>query len=501
MALYCPKFKYLSTSDILTHPDDYIDTVVTIIGRLSKLSVQKKRIFGAIVDGSESTGLQLILTRKAEDEAFDAMASASIGSSIKVKGTIIISPGSGQSVELSVLEFNVISKLEKTDSYQYGSTMHKSSKVASERQHKWKTRLQDIRKDTYGRFQDKVFQAIMRIRSRSELALMQFFIDQGMIRIDTPLLTKSDCEGAGETFQVTTLKLTKSGSDNDAVSKGGITVNYTEDFFKTSAYLTVSGQLEAEAAAREFTKGVFIFGPTFRAEQSHTSRHLAEFWMLEPELCLESFSQLMDLEESMVRCVIMYLFEHCLVDLTFLDKTSSAGLIDSLKKITESDFKRITYTKAIQILTDAEFKDKPDSIYWGMDLPSVCERYICEKHFDMCPVFVTSYPAKLKSFYMKTDVVTIGTDKETCQAVDLLIPGIGELCGGSMREDDHDKLIRRMAEKSVPLDELKWYTDLRKEGGHATGGFGLGFERFVMLVTGISHIRDTIPFPKYPGHL
>ena len=491
------KFHTKTISDILKSPTDYIDKDITITGRITKLKRQKKRVFGTVCDGSESVGLQFVLTL---EESSKILEDCTIGSSVKVSGIIVESPARGQYIDMVLKDLILISKLEKSECYKYGSSMHKR-KTEDE----WQTRLIDIRKDTYGRYRDKVLQSIFRIRSKAITALTLFFDKQGFVKVDTPLITKSDCEGAGEMFQVTTLDLGKLKSSDVSDHR----VDYSQDFFKSKSHLTVSGQLEAEALAQTLGK-VWTFGPTFRAEDSHTHRHLAEFWMLEPELVLSDFSKLLDLEESMVRCCISYLLEECKKDFKHLEKTISPGLISKLISIRDHDFKRITYSEVIDILKDETvvFTDKPDTIYWGMDLSSECERYICEVYFDGSPVFVTSYPVELKSFYMKEDSVSgdeskcsDGSDRSTCQAVDLLVPGIGELCGGSMREDDPEKLISRMKEKSIPLDDLSWYVDLRKEGGLPTGGFGLGFERFVRLLTGAKHIRDVIPYPRYPGHI
>ncbi len=486
--------------EILVKGERMVGQTVTVTGRLTRFRVQGRwRIFGTMCDGSEHVGLQFVKFVKFVDGLSDKLQElvdhGSPGASLTVSGEIVKSPAKGQEIELVLTDFTVFSFIKDKDSYKYGtSAMKKKTPV------QWAAHMKSMRHDTYMRFRHKILQALMRVRGKLKYALYRFFEEQGFTQVDTPLLTKSDCEGAGEMFQVTTLPL-----DGVPLTKDG-KVDYSKDFFASEAHLTVSGQLEAEALAQVLGK-VFTFGPTFRAENSQTSRHLAEFWMLEPELVFSEpdldarFSRLMDLEESMVKFVLGHVFEYCRSDLEFLESTLSPGLVERLTLVRDSEFGRVTYTEAIEILKKAvaegkEFEEQP---VWGMDLGSEHERYLSEQVFKK-PVFVTHYPQDLKSFYMKADE-GCAIDRVTCQAVDLLVPGIGELCGGSMREDDPEKLIAVMEKKGVPTEDLRWYIDLRKDGGLPTGGFGLGFERLVFFVTGVSSVRDVIPFPRFPKHI
>jgi asparaginyl-tRNA synthetase len=485
----------------LEQGDKLIGKEIEITGRLTRFTTQSKIIFGALSDGSCPEELQFIYEIKADVEQptgiTELIERVKTGSSVTLFGRIVKAPPKAkQVIELYIKDVKVISIVREPDTYPYGlSAMKKRSKED------WTEYLKSIRSDIHRRFRHKIMSSIMRIRGASKSALFEFFTSLGFVSSDSPILTKSDCEGAGEMFTVTGFKL------DDIAHKDDGTIDYSKDFFGSEAHLSVSGQLEAESLAQVLGK-VFTFGPTFRAEDSHTPRHLAEFWMLEPELVFPQydiehrFQSLMDLEESMVKCVIGYLFEKCLDDLKFLDSTCSPMLIEKLSKILDESFARVTYTECIDILSKKvadgyQFEDS--KIFWGMDLASEHEKYLCEKEFKK-PTFVTHYPQDLKSFYMKADL-GCALDRQTVQAVDLLIPGIGELCGGSMREDDPDKLVEVMKKKGVPTKDLQWYIDLRYDGGLPTGGFGLGFERLVTFVTGAPSVRDTIAFPRYPKHL
>jgi len=480
---------------------------ITVTGRLARVRDQRKFVFGELGDGTESAGLQFIYHFPESDDPddrsgvpagiLDMIERAKTGSSVTLSGTVVKAPERAtQLVELVLDDATVISIVRDPDAYPYGRSAMKRRTPEV-----WAEYLKSIRPDVYRRFRHKIMAAIMRIRGEAAAELVLFFRRLGFFKADSPLFTKSDCEGAGEMFQVTTLPL-----DDVPKTKDGH-VDYSKDFFGCEAHLTVSGQLEAEALAQVLGK-VFTFGPTFRAEHSQTSRHLSEFWMLEPELQFTEgdvearFHRLMDLEESMVKCVIAHLLDKCRGDLEFLDSKISPGLVDRLTAVRDSPFGRVPYTECIDILQTAvadghEFEDT--DIFWGMDLASEHERYLCETVFAK-PMFVTHYPQDLKSFYMKADD-GCEADRVTCQAVDLLVPGIGELCGGSMREDDPDKLVAVMHKKGVPTEDLQWYIDLRYDGGIPTGGFGLGFTRFVAFVTGATSVRDCIPWPKYYTHI
>lgn len=484
-----------TVTDILRDGLTLVDATVTLTGTLTRFRAQKGRIFGHLGDGSGPTSIQFLYFEKEGtiDPVKVALLSdqGSAGASIRITGIIKESPAKGQDIELVLTDFKIIDIVRDPGTFQYG---------VQKKGIDYKIRLDTIRQDTHGRFRDPVQQAIIRVRSALEFAIYKFFVSQGFFKIAPPILTSSDCEGAGEMFGVTTLTLEDLPFGEDGE------IDWSHDFFKKPANLTVSGQLEAEAMAQRMGK-VFTFGPTFRAENSTTRRHLAEFWMMEPEMVftdpdtLTRFSQLLDMEESMLKDVIRYVLDVCVDDMTFLDQTLSPGILDQMTGISDCDFIRMTYTEAIDILTQAVADGQvfeESIIEWGMDLASEHEKYIVDLHG--VPVFLTHYPQDLKSFYMKADE-GCSDDRRTCQAVDLLVPGIGELCGGSMREDDPDKLIGVMDKKDVPTDELAWYIDLRRDGGLPTGGFGLGFERLIRLVTGATNIRDVIPFPRFPGHI
>lgn len=479
----------------------FIGEELSFVGSLRRYRFQKSKLFGHLDDGSTPNPLQFFYSvdgGELSDETIEVLKNdVSVGDSVRVTGILKESPKVGQAYELVLTAFELIDSVRERDTFQYGVV--KYEKDPTIRAEKWQQRLTLIRQDSFGRPRDQLIGCIMRMRSQIKFAVMAYFIKHGFIQIDTPIITESDCEGAGEMFNVTTLDLSSIPMEDGQV-------DYSGDFFGKEAKLTVSGQLEAEAWAQRLGK-VFTFGPTFRAEKSMTSRHLAEFWMMEPEFVLgfgsimERYHKLLDLEESMVKYVIDHVMKCCMGELEFIEKTASPGIIDQLTEILHFDFIRMSYTEAIDMLQDAVSGGhvfETSEIVWGMDLGSEHEKYVVEQHGG--PVFLMHYPQELKSFYMKADE-ECDEGRETCQAVDLLVPGIGELCGGSVREDDPDKLISVMEKKGVPTDQLEWYIDLRRDGGKPTGGFGLGFERFVRFITGIANIRDVIAFPRYPGHL
>ena len=496
---YCTFKSQQTIKDLLEKGLDAVGENVRITGHLSRFKHQKNMIFGELTDGSCSSGLQFVyqINEQLSLGIQDLIDRAQTGASITLSGNIVTAPPKAtQDIELSLTDAKVISVIRNADTYAYGtSSMKKRTHT------QWDEYLRSIRSDTYGRFKQQNMSAIMRIRGKCQAILIKFFDTLNFVKTDSPLLTRSDCEGAGEMFTVTTLPL-----ENVPKTPDG-RVDYSKDFFGEEAHLTVSGQLEAEALARVLGR-VFTFGPTFRAENSHTSRHLAEFWMLEPELVFDDidlekrFSSLLDLEESMVKYAVSELLQKCMDDFKLLDSTCSPGIIEKLEKTLSTSFERITYTECITILEKAisngkQFEDV--NVFWGMDLASEHERFLCEEVYDK-PIFVTHYPQDLKSFYMKADN-DCPSDRKTCQAVDLLVPGVGELCGGSMREDDAEKLLSVMSDKKIPVKDLQWYVDLRNDGGLSTGGFGMGFTRFISYVTGVNSVRDTIPFPRYPGKI
>lgn len=346
--------------------------------------------------------------------------------------------------------------------------------------------MEYLREIAHLRARSNLFGAVFRVRSKLAFAIHQFFQEKDFQYVHTPIITASDCEGAGEMFRVTTLNL-----ENPPRQKDGL-VDDTKDFFHKASYLTVSGQLEAEAFACSLGQ-VYTFGPTFRAENSHTSRHAAEFWMIEPEIAFCDIHGDMDLAEEFVKYLIAHSLENCNEDLELFNKFVDKGLLDRLKFVLEKPFQRITYTKAVEILKNSKQKFDYD-VSWGANLQSEHERYLTEEHFK-CPITVYDYPASIKPFYMRKN-----DDGKTVAAMDVLVPGIGEIIGGSQREERMEVLLNNLKEANLPEKEYWWYTDLRKYGSVPHSGFGLGFERMLMFVTGMNNIRDVIPFARTPGH-
>ncbi|PKA97611.1 asparaginyl-tRNA synthetase [Flavobacteriaceae bacterium MAR_2009_75] len=440
--------------------------------------------FIALNDGSTLGNIQCVVDFENFEE--NLLKRINTGAALKIVGTLVESQGRGQNVEIQVKEIQVHGE---ADPEVYPIQPKKHS-------------LEFLREKAHLRVRTNTFAAVMRVRSALSFAIHQYFRENGFYYFHAPIITGSDAEGAGEMFRVTTLddkspKLTHNGS-----------VDYKEDFFGKETNLTVSGQLEAEAYAMALGK-VYTFGPTFRAENSNTSRHLAEFWMIEPEMAFFDLDANMDLAEEFIKGVISYVLEHCEEDLQFLEKRlldeektkpqaerSEMALIEKLKFVAENSFKRVSYTEAIDILRNSKPNKKKKFQYpineWGADLQSEHERFLVEKHFK-CPVILFDYPAKIKAFYMR-----LNEDGETVRAMDILFPGIGEIVGGSQREERLDVLKEKMAELNIPEEELWWYLDLRKFGSAVHSGFGLGFERLVLFATGMSNIRDVIPFPRTP---
>ena len=441
--------------------------------------------FIALNDGSTNNNLQVVAPLGQFDEAI--LKRLTTGACIKVTGEIIPSLGKGQQVELRAASIEI---LGDSDPEKYPLQPKKHS-------------LEFLRDIAHLRFRTNTFGAIFRVRHSLAFAIHKFFNDRGFVYLHTPIITSSDAEGAGEMFKVTTLPL-----DGTAPKNNDGSVNFKEDFFGRSTNLTVSGQLEGELAAMAFSD-VYTFGPTFRAENSNTTRHLAEFWMIEPEVAFNDLEDNMNLAEDFIRYVIKYAMDKNKEDLNFLNQRlteeenqkpqaerSEMGLLDKLSFITNNNFKRLTYTEAIDILKESNHNKKKKFKYliegWGVDLQSEHERYLVEKHFKR-PVILTDYPKEIKSFYMR-----LNDDGKTVAAMDILAPGIGEIVGGSQREERLGKLTERMAEMNIPASELSWYLDTRRFGTCPHAGFGLGFERLVQFVTGINNIRDVIPFPRYP---
>jgi len=443
--------------------------------------------FVAVNDGSAQANLQVVLPDNLLPD--DELKNITSGAAVEATGKIIPSQGKGQKVEMEVTAFRVIGKCNPEE---------------FPLQLKNRPSLEYLREIAHLRFRTNTFGAVFRVRHSLAFAIHQFFNDKGFVYLHTPIITASDAEGAGEMFQVTTLPM-----ENLPKTKEG-KIDYQEDFFGRSANLTVSGQLEAELAAMALGE-VYTFGPTFRAENSNTTRHLAEFWMIEPEVAFNDLKDNADLAEEFIKYLIRYVLEHNAEDLAFLDnrqkeeekqrpqnERSEMGLLEKLNFVVQNEFERITYTQAIDILLQSKPYKKKQFKYdvaWGIDLQSEHERFLVEKHFKK-PVIVTDYPKDIKAFYMR-----MNDDGRTVAAMDILAPGIGEIVGGSQREERLDVLTQRMAEMQVPAEEMYWYLDTRRFGTAPHAGFGLGFERMVLFATGMSNIRDVIPFPRTPQNV
>lgn len=440
--------------------------------------------FIALNDGSTLSNLQCVIDFEATDEAL--IKKISVGAAIAVEGTLEESQGKGQAIEIQVSSIKI---LGESDPETYPIQPKKHS-------------LEFLREKAHLRVRTNTFSAIMRVRAALSFAVHQYFTQNGFVNVHTPIITGSDAEGAGEMFRVTTLD-----GKNPPLNEDG-SINYKEDFFGKETNLTVSGQLEAETYAMALGK-VYTFGPTFRAENSNTSRHLAEFWMIEPEMAFFDLNDNMDLAEDFIKSVISYVLENCKEDLVFLDQRfndeekqkpqaqrSEMTLLEKLKFVTENNFKRVSYTEAIDILRNSKPNKKKKFDYiieeWGADLQSEHERYLVEKHFN-CPVILYDYPANIKAFYMR-----MNEDGKTVRAMDILFPGIGEIVGGSQREERLEVLQERIKALDIDEKELWWYLDLRRYGSAVHSGFGLGFERLVQFATGMGNIRDVIPFPRTP---
>lgn len=440
--------------------------------------------FIALNDGSTLQNLQCVVEFEQYDPA--VLKQISVGAALKLQGDITPSEGSGQKYELKVTAIEV-----------YGTSDPETYPIQPK-----KHSLEFLREKAHLRVRTNTFSAVMRLRSRLAFAVHQYFSNQSFCYVHTPIITGSDAEGAGEMFRVTTLS-----PQNPPLNEEG-KVNYKEDFFGKETNLTVSGQLEAETYAMALGK-VYTFGPTFRAENSNTSRHLAEFWMIEPEVAFNDLWDNMDLAEDFIKYVINDALTHCAEDLQFLAsrlleeeksrpqaERSELSLIEKLRFVTENNFIRLSYTEAVDILMQSTPNKKKKFQYpiegWGVDLQSEHERYLVEKHFK-CPVILYDYPADIKAFYMR-----LNEDQKTVRAMDILFPGIGEIVGGSQREERLDVLEQRISALGIDPKELWWYLDLRKFGTAPHAGFGLGFERLVLFVTGMTNIRDVIPFPRTP---
>jgi asparaginyl-tRNA synthetase len=449
--------------DLYRSKEKYEGKEVTVGGWIR--SNRDSKAFGFIVlnDGTFFENLQIVYTDKMDN--FDKIAKLGVSTSVIARGTIVATPDAKQPFEMQAAEVTV----EGTADPDYPLQKKRHT-------------FEYLRTIPHLRARTNTFEAVFRVRSMIAYAIHQFFQERGFVYVHTPLITSSDCEGAGEMFQVTTLDM------KDLPHKEDGSVDYTQDFFGKPTNLTVSGQLNVETYAFAF-KNVYTFGPTFRAENSNTTRHAAEFWMIEPEIAFADLGDDMMLAESMLKYVIRYVLENAPEEMAFFNQFVDKGLIERLQHVLNSEFGHITYTEAVKILEkhNDEFDYK---VFWGCDLQTEHERYLTEKEFGR-PVFVTDYPKEIKAFYMK-----LNEDGKTVAAMDCLVPGIGEIIGGSQREDDYDKLLARMQEVGLKQEDYQFYLDLRKYGSVRHAGFGLGFERCVMYLTGMGNIRDVIPFPR-----
>ena len=425
--------------------------------------------FIALNDGSTINNLQIVVDIDKFDE--NMLKLITTGACISVEGKLVESQGSGQSVEVQATAIEVLGPCDATYPLQ-------------KKGHSWEF-LRDI---AHLRPRTNTFGAVFRIRHNMAIAIHKFFHERGFYYFHTPIITASDCEGAGQMFQVTTQNLYNLQKDENG------NIRYDNDFFGKQTSLTVSGQLEGELAATALG-AIYTFGPTFRAENSNTPRHLAEFWMIEPEIAFCDLADLMDLEEEFIKYCVQWALDNCADDLAFLNKMVDNGLIERLKAVVSTEFVRLPYTEGIKILEEAVSKGHKFEfpVFWGCDLASEHERYLVETHFKK-PVIMIDYPAEIKAFYMKQN-----TDGKTVQGTDVLFPQIGEIIGGSVREENYEKLTHRMDELGMKRDGYEWYLDTRKFGSCPHAGFGLGFERLLLFVTGMANIRDVIPFPRTPG--
>ena len=434
---------------------------------IKNLRAQKEFGFIEINDGSFFNSVQVVYDNTLEN--FERVSKLYLSASIRVKGKLVLTPNNKQAFEIKAEEIEVLG--DSTADYPLQNKRHS---------------MEFLRSIAHLRPRANLFRAAYRIRSLAAFAIHKFFNEQDFIYVHTPILTASDAEGAGEMFQVTTLDI-----DNPPRTEDGA-VDYSKDFFDKPTHLTVSGQLEGETFAMAFSK-IYTFGPTFRAENSNTTRHAAEFWMIEPEMAFMDNNQNMDVAEAMLKYVINYVMENAKEEIEFCNQFVDKGLIDRLNHVRNSDFERVTYTRAIEILKEHEEKFDV-KVEWGMDLQTEHERYLTEQIFKK-PIFVTDYPKDIKAFYMK-----LNPDNKTVAAMDCLVPGIGEIVGGSQREEDYDKLEKRINELGLDMDSYTWYMDLRKYGSVVHSGYGLGFERLIMYITGIENIRDVLPFPRTVHH-
>ena len=443
----------------------YLDTEITLEGWVRTIRDSKNFGFIEINDGSFFKNVQVVFSNTLQN--FNEICKLTISSSIKVIGTLVATENAKQPFEIQATSIEI-------------ESLSDSSYPLQKKKHSFEY----LRTIAHLRPRANTFNAVFRVRSTLAFAIHRFFQERGFVYVNTPILTASDAEGAGEMFNVNSFDLQNIPKTDDG------NIDFTKDFFGKSTHLTVSGQLNGETFAEAF-RNIYTFGPTFRAENSNTVKHAAEFWMVEPEICFADLNDDMDLAEDMIKYIFQYVLDNCPEEMEFFNNFIDKDLLARLDNVINSDFARISYTDAVKELEkhNDEFEYK---VSWGVDLQTEHERYLCEKIFKK-PVFVTDYPSDIKAFYMKQN-----PDGKTVAASDLLVPGIGEIIGGSQREENYDKLLTRMKELNMPIENYDWYLDLRKYGSCVHSGFGLGFERAIMYLTGMQNIRDVIPFPRTP---
>ena len=457
--------KALTVKKLFSNTSEYTNKTFELEGWVKSLRDSKTFGFIELNDGTFFKNVQIVFNNKLSN--FDDICKLTLSSSIKVTGEMVETPNAKQPFEIQATKIEIESLADNDYPLQ-----------------KKKHSFEYLRTIAHLRPRTNTFNAVFRVRSVFAYAIHKFFQEQGFVYVHTPLITGSDAEGAGEMFNVNSFNLENLPKTDDGK------VDYSKDFFGKPAHLTVSGQLNAETYAESFCN-VYTFGPTFRAENSNTVKHAAEFWMVEPEICFADLKDDMDLAEAMIKYTFKYVLDNCPEEMEFFNKFIDKDLLERLNHVINSDFARVTYTDAVKELEkhNNEFEYK---VSWGVDLQTEHERYLCEKIYKK-PVFVMDYPKDIKAFYMKQN-----PDGKTVAASDLLVPGIGEIIGGSQREENYDKLLTRMKELNMPIENYNWYLDLRKYGSCVHSGFGLGFERGIMYLTGMQNIRDVIPFPRTP---
>jgi len=452
--------------ELFANPQEFLEEEVIIRGWVRTNRDSNRLGFIELNDGTTFKSVQIVYEKGAL-ENFEEISKVPIAAALKVTGTLILTPEAKQAFEINAREVAVEAGADSDYPLQ-----------------KKRHTLEFLREIAHLRPRSNTFSAVFRVRSLLSFAIHKYFQENGFVYVHTPIITGNDCEGAGEMFRITTLD-----PINPPINEGG-TVDYSEDFFGKETSLTVSGQLEGEAFALAFRK-IYTFGPTFRAENSNTARHASEFWMVEPEVAFADLEANMKMGESLIKFIIQYILDNAPDEMEFFNSFVDKGLKDRLEGIVQAEFGRVTYTEAVEILKKSG-KEFQFPVEWGIDLQTEHERYLTEEVFKR-PLFVTDYPKDIKAFYMR-----MNDDGKTVAACDLLVPGVGEIIGGSQREERYDVLLDRMNEMGINPEDYKWYLDIRKYGGVEHSGFGLGFERILMYITGISNIRDVLPFPRTP---